>query len=66
MTDRYDPLTPAQRAETERLVALANAEHKRRCEAAGRIEIPALQDRLADEIRAAYAEGLKAKDEPTE
>ena len=63
MSNNYDPLNPTQRAAVERLVAEANARHKARAESAARSEMSALQSILADELRAAYAEGMKAKEE---
>lgn len=63
MIDNHDPYNPAQRREIERLVAEANARHKVRAESAGRSEMAALQNILADELRAAYEEGRKAKEE---
>lgn len=63
MIDNHDPYNPAQRREIERLVAEANARHKVRAQSANRSEMSGLQSILADELRAAYEEGKKAKEE---
>lgn len=62
----FDSLTPAQRNAVEQLVREANARHKQRCKGKTRPEITKLHEQLAEELRDAYTEGMKAREERTD